>query len=154
MPSAHPPNFQSTEADLAYLRTHPHTRHARKKEFLVTVSFVPTAGSVQTLEGLVQMAAGDALVTGQVGERWCVPQAAFDRRYRPAHGQASGQDGRYLSRAVEVSALQMPTPFTVLLSDGLSRLHGQGGDWLVDYRDDQLGVVANEIFLQTYELLA
>jgi hypothetical protein len=40
----------------------------------------------------------------------------------------------------------------VLLADGISRLHGKPGDWLVDYGDGSLGIVSPDIFATTYQL--
>jgi hypothetical protein len=47
----------------------------------------------------------------------------------------------------------MNAPFEVVLADGLSQLRGRSGDWLVDYGDGSLGIVAALIFSQTYEIL-
>jgi hypothetical protein len=40
-----------------------------------------------------------------------------------------------------------------LLADGVSRLHGQPGEWLVDYGDGSLGIVSEAIFATTYEII-
>ena len=47
----------------------------------------------------------------------------------------------------------MSEQFEVLLADGVSRLKGQPGDWLVDYGDGSLGIVAKAIFAGTYEVM-
>jgi len=47
----------------------------------------------------------------------------------------------------------MPGAFEVLLADGVSRLTGQPGDWLVDYGDGSLGIVSQAIFAATYEIV-
>ena len=52
-----------------------------------------------------------------------------------------------------ILALPMTVSFEVLLADGISRLRGRPGDWLVDYGDGSLGVVSQAIFAQTYEIL-
>jgi len=52
-----------------------------------------------------------------------------------------------------ILALRMQEPFEVLLVDGVSRLSGQTGDWLVDYGDGSLGIVSAAIFATTYETL-
>ncbi len=52
-----------------------------------------------------------------------------------------------------IMAVPMSEAFDVLLADGVSRLHGQSGDWLVDYGDGSLGIVAAAIFAATYELV-
>ena len=46
----------------------------------------------------------------------------------------------------------MERPFCVTLADGVSRLSGQPGDWLVDYGDGRMGVVAGDVFPATYEV--
>jgi hypothetical protein len=48
----------------------------------------------------------------------------------------------------------MSEPFEVILSDGVSRLSGRTGDWLIDYGDGSLGIVAPMIFADTYEILS
>jgi len=47
----------------------------------------------------------------------------------------------------------MPGAFEALLADGVSRLKGQPGDWLVDYGDGSLGIVSQAIFATTYEIV-
>jgi hypothetical protein len=50
-------------------------------------------------------------------------------------------------------AVPMTEPFDVLLADGISRLNGRAGEWLVDYGDGSLGIVAPTIFAATYEII-
>jgi len=40
-----------------------------------------------------------------------------------------------------------------VLRDGISQLHGDRGDWLVDYGDGNLGIVAAEVFESMYEIV-
>jgi hypothetical protein len=47
----------------------------------------------------------------------------------------------------------MEQPFEVMLADGVSRLTGHAGDWLIDYGDGSLGIVTQAIFATTYEIL-
>jgi hypothetical protein len=47
----------------------------------------------------------------------------------------------------------MTEPFEVLLADGVSRLSGRAGEWLVDYGDGSLGIVSRPIFATTYEII-
>lgn len=96
---------------------------------------------------------GDAIVTGVAGERWRVSRAHFAEKYRAIPPTADGQDGRYISLTNSIMAVPMPEAFEVLLADGVSRLHGQAGDWLIDYGDGSLGIVAPAIFATTYELI-
>jgi hypothetical protein len=41
----------------------------------------------------------------------------------------------------------------VLLADGQSTLTGRPSDWLVDYGDGSLGIVSQDIFATTYEIV-
>ena len=104
-----------------------------------------------TREGIVRAMPGDAIVTGTAGQQWPVPRQSFERRYQVQGVGTMGGDGNYLSRALPALALHMTRPFTVLLADGVSRLEGQQGDWLLDYGDGNLGVVADAILRVTYE---
>jgi hypothetical protein len=126
---------------------------ARKLEREVQVRFAATACTVQTPEGLVQAKPGDAILTGAAGETWRVSQARFAHKYRPIAPTLKGEAGRYLSLPNRILALQMQEPFEVLLVDGVSRLSGHAGDWLVDYGDGSLGIVSAVIFATTYEIL-
>jgi hypothetical protein len=47
----------------------------------------------------------------------------------------------------------MTEGFQVVLADGISKLKGRAGDWLVDYGDGSLGIVSPEIFTTTYEVI-
>ncbi len=105
------------------------------------------AGDLQTPEGRVLVQAGDAIVRDHQGRQWRVSRRHFDAKYEQVAGE------RYRTHPVEVSASQMAEPFEVLLSDGHSLLSGAPGDWLVDYEDGSLGVVANAAFSASYELI-
>jgi len=118
------------------------------------VRFAASACAVQTREGLVLAKPGDAIVTGTGGEQWRVSQSRFAEKYRPVPPLPAGQPGRYMSRRYSIMALPMHAAFEVLLADGESRLHGQPGDWLVDYGDGSLGIVSPDIFSGTYEITA
>lgn len=109
--------------------------------------------TVQTLEGLVRAKQGDAIVTGTGGEHWRVSRAHFSEKYRPVPPTAVGEPGRYASLPYRILALHMSEPFKVWLADGISCLTGRAGDWLVDYGDGSLGVVAAAIFATTYEVV-
>ena len=66
----------------------------------------------------------------------------------------AGQPGRYTSLPNRILALPMTDVFEVVLADGVSKLSGHPGDWLVDYGDGSLGIVSRAIFSTTYEILA
>lgn len=126
-----------------------HSRaHKRRQRF--AVHFATHDGSVHTLEGDVHARAGDAVVTGLAGEQWPVERARFMASYAPVAPLHFGQDGLYESLPLPVLALPLDQACEVLLPDGVSRLHGRPGDWLVDYGDGSLGVVAAALFERVY----
>lgn len=126
---------------------------ARKRAHIVQVRFVDHACEVDTREGVVHAEAGDAIVTGMFGEHWPVGRDFFNAKYEAVPPLKAGGPGSYLSLPIEVVTAPMHAPFEVVLSDGHSRLHGQAGDWLVDYGEGSLGIVNADIFKATYEIL-
>ena len=135
------------------VRAMPGVIPARKLERTVQARFAGADGLVHTPEGAVRALTGDAIITGYAGEQWPVPRKSFEASYVP-HGQfPMGRDGVYRRLPKNVLAARMQTTFAVVLADGHSRLSGGAGDWLVDYGDGTLGVVADAIFLTTYETL-
>ena len=126
---------------------------ARKLVREVEVRFTPIPCAVSTREGIVHARAGDAIITGAAGEHWRVSGARFAEKYNPVPPTVAGSDGRYASRPNRIMAVQLREPFDVVLADGISRLSGEADDWLVDYGDGSLGIVANDIFAKTYEII-
>lgn len=137
----------------AGIESHPDTVAARKREHDVDVRFADQTGVIQTHEGAVQVRSGDAIVTGTRGDRWRVSRARFDAKYRAQPDTALGESGGYTSRPYRVLARPMHESFEVWLADGVSRLSGKPGDWLVDYGDGSLGIVSGAAFADTYEIL-
>jgi hypothetical protein len=143
----------SGQPGTSVLKNYPGHIRAKKRTILVQVSFSGTDSLVHTLEGEVHVHANDAIVTGGQGEQWPVPLVHFADKYRPASGVEQGSDGNYVTLPIEVLALLLHTEFTVILADGRSRLLGGAGDWLVDYGDGTLGIVAPAIFNATYDIM-
>lgn len=133
---------------------HPLHVVARKFEREVDVTFAAAACTVETREGVVHANLGDAIVTGNGGERWRVSHRHFHDKYRPVTPTVMGEPGTYISLPYRILALHMTQAFDVWLADGMSCLKGRAGDWLVDYGDGSLGVVAESIFATTYQILA
>lgn len=127
---------------------------ARKFERTVSVRFASEPGTIRTPEGVVIVRPGDAIITGIAGEHWRVSRRRFPDKYRAVAPTVAGEPGQYASLPYRVLALRMEETFDVVLADGESRLSGQRGDWLVDYGDGSLGVVATAIFDTTYEIVA
>ena len=139
-----------TIADLSADRD---ARRACKRALLVMVEFADSEGTLATIEGPVVYHRGDALLTGAHGERWPVPRARFDATYEAQAPLRPGKPGRYLKRPLRVWARQLREPFDVTLDAGRGTLHGEPGDWLVQYAPGDHGVVATAIFAESYELL-
>jgi hypothetical protein len=134
------------------IKCDPRRVEARKRSVRVGVRFADAECAVQTAEGTVHAKAGDAILTGKAGEHWRVSRAHFARKYEPLDPTRAGEAGFYRALPYRVLALRMNEPFEIELSDGVSRLNGRAGDWLIDYGDGSLGVVAASIFADTYEI--
>ncbi len=120
------------------------------KDEVVSVEFAPRAGALQSAVGLNRYAAGDALLTGSTGDRWCVSRDRFDAKYRVEAPTVAGQPGRYRNVPVPVLAKRMPVAFTVARSAAGDILRGEPGDWLIEYAPGDHGIVAQVRFEQVY----
>jgi hypothetical protein len=114
----------------------------------VLVRFVEHPETVVTREGRALAHPGDAVLTAATGEQWPVARAAFDRYYEP-----TSEANVFESIPRESLALQINEPFQVVLTDGISRLFGKPGDWLLDHGNGNLGIVGADIFAATYRRL-
>jgi len=130
----------------------PSARRAVKDE-RVWVDFATSSGSLESAVGLNRYEAGDALLTGSTGDRWCVSRARFDEKYRPEPPTVAGKAGRYRNLPMPVLTKQMPRAFTVLRSSGGDLLYGEPGDWLMQYAPGDYGLVANGRFARVYRFL-
>ena len=148
------PQFCSSgQRGFSSLSADPRRIFARKLEREIEVRFTPVACTVHTPEGVVHARPGDAIITGTAGEHWRVSRARFADKYRPVPPTVAGEAGRYVSLPNRIMAVPMTTTFEVLLADGVSRLNGRAGEWLVDYGDGSLGIVSPAIFATTYEII-
>jgi hypothetical protein len=136
-----------------FITSDPRRVSARKRVQEVDVRFTPVECSVKTNEGVVHARPGDAILTGTAGEHWRVSRAHFADKYRPVPPTVAGADGRYECLPIRIRGVPMSAAFEVLLADGISRLTGRAGDWLVDYGDGSLGIVSPAIFATTYEII-
>jgi uncharacterized protein (DUF2237 family) len=122
------------------------------KDEVVSVEFAVAAGVLESAVGLNRYAAGDALLTGSTGDRWCVSRDRFDAKYQPEVPPGRGQDGRYRNHPVSVLAKRMTVAFTVERSAGGDLLRGNAGDWLVQYAPGDHGIVDAARFDCVYRL--
>lgn len=120
------------------------------KDEEVTVSFATSTGEVASREGANRFAQGDALITGSTGDRWSVSRERFDAKYEPVPPLTQGEDGRYRSKRIPVLAKQIGTAFSLERSKGGDVIHGNAGDWLMQYAPGDFGIVAEAKFSKVY----
>lgn len=123
------------------------------KDEVVSVEFAVAAGTLASAVGLNRYAAGDALLTGSTGDRWCVSRDRFDAKYLPQAPTLPGQGGSYRNRPAAVLAKRMSVAFTIARSAGGDLLQGEAGDWLVQYAVGDHGIVAASRFDSVYRVL-
>lgn len=123
----------------------------RKKPIPHSVSFAKAAGTLQTLEGPVDYASGDALMTGVAEEHWPISRPRFEATYTPVPPTVMGENGLYLKMPIPVSAYQAHDNEMISLGDGRGELRAKPGDWIVTSPDGKQWVVADSIFHDTYE---
>ena len=122
------------------------------KDEVVSVEFAAAPGMLESAVGLNRYAAGDALLTGWTGDRWCVSRERFEAKYQPEAPTSRGQGGRYRNRPILVLAKRMTVAFTVERSAGGDLLRGDAGDWLVQYAPGDHGIVAAARFDSVYRV--
>lgn len=137
--------------DVPDLARDPDARWVVKDE-VVEVEFAPADGMLMSAVGPNHYRAGDALLTGSTGDRWCVSRDRFDAKYRPEPGGSPGAPGRYRNLPVPIRGKPMAAAFSVARSAGGDRLLGEPGDWLVEYAPGDHGVVARSRFASVYRL--
>lgn len=123
------------------------------KHEIVAVEFAAAAGALMSRVGPNHYEAGDALVTGMDGDRWCVSRDRFDMKYEPLAGVAHGHAGRYQNKPVPVLARQMGEAFRCQRTTGGDWLEGKAGDWLLQYAPGDHGIAAQARFAQVYRPL-
>jgi hypothetical protein len=134
------------------LTTDPAAKRAIKDE-TVTVEFATQRGELISAVGVNTYAPGDALITGSTGDRWCVSRDRFDLKYEPEPPTLHGNAGTYRNRRVAVWAMQMHQRFSVDRRAGGDCLHGESGDWLIQYAPGDHGIVERTRFERVYRLI-
>lgn len=125
--------------------------HRVVKDETVEVRFAQEPGSLMSLEGPNRFAPGDALITGATGERWVVSRDRFDAKYVACEGITQGHAGAYRNVPVAVLAKQMHEAFSIARSEAGDVLHGQAGDWVMQYAPGDYGVVKAARFAKVYK---
>jgi len=134
------------------LDVHEEAIRVQKKNIPVVVRFEESDGICNTKEGHVSYKASDAILTGMEGEQWPIERKKFDATYKPVSPTLAGENGTYAKKPISVYALQMQEDFYVIISWGHNRLEGKAGDWLVQYGEDDYGIVSQPIFEKAYEM--
>ncbi len=123
----------------------------RTRPIAMEVSFASSPQIVDTLEGPVRCAPGDAIVTGVKGEKWPVQRRRFEKTYVPVQPTRLGQAGLYCKKPREVKAGRLVQDYQVTLSEGRGVLNGLVGDILVEYSEGDQSIIAPDIFEKTYQ---
>lgn len=131
----------------------PGSVRVRKLPIPVQIHWTKQAGVCQTREGAVAFAAGDPLLTGIEGECWTMPASTFLAAYEPVPPLTFGADGAYRKKQFAVWARRLAQAAEVRVGYQHDLLHGEAGDWLLQYGPGNFGIVAAAIFDKTYELL-
>ena len=121
---------------------------AVKKPILLQFEIAEVDQVVETKEGPTTVNAGDYIMTGTQGERWGIRKAVFEDTYIVA------SEDRAFKKNIEVEVEQKSEPFSVTVSWREEPLFGQPGDYLVTYGPDDFGVVAKDIFDETYTVVS
>ncbi len=121
--------------------------HAAKifvKHETVHTTFAEREGELLSREGFNRFRVGDALITSESGERWCVSRDRFELKYELIAAD------QFRAKRIPVLARQMYEPFTILRSAGGDVLEGEALDWLLQYAPGDYGIVENARFLRVY----
>jgi len=118
------------------------------KHEIVHVIFAATDGELVSREGINRYIVGDALITSESGERWCVSRDRFELKYEAV------AENKFRAKPVNVLAKQMLEPFSISRSAGGDVLQGVAEDWLLQYAPGDYGIVENARFVRVYRLLA
>lgn len=120
------------------------------KAEVVVVVFARNDGELLSREGPNRYKTGDALITGSTGDRWSVSRSRFEMKYDAVPPTRASEDGHYMARPVPVLAKQMSEPFSISRCERGDTLHGNAGDWLLQYAPGDFGISENDRFAQVY----
>ena len=124
-----------------------------KRPISVAVEFAKSTGVIDSLEGAVHYHLGDAILTGVQGEHWTVQREKFEQSYAPVEPTSAGNNGFYIKKPMLVWAKRLTENISVAVGWQNDPLSGESGDWLLQYGADDFGIIQNDIFIKTYEIL-
>ena len=137
--------------DLPDLAADPRALRVCKKPIPVQVEFAAADGTCATLEGAVRFRAGDAILTGVKGERWPIGREAFLSSYEAVPPTRTGSNGAYRKSAASAYAMRLDQRRDVPVGWQNDPLHGEPGDWLLQYADGARGVLRDQVFRESYD---
>ncbi|MCH9633013.1 MAG: hypothetical protein S4CHLAM6_13640 [Chlamydiae bacterium] len=140
------PSIYGTDSSVE-ISSYPEAFQAYKKNIVLDFEYAAKSGEIQTLEGKVACAAGDAIMTGTQGERWPISKDTFTATYNVV------EEGKASKKKIVLYVYQMKEIFKVKVSWSNSLLEGKADDYLVQYGPNDFGVVEKEIFKETYEVI-
>lgn len=124
-----------------------------KLPIVLKYEIAQTEKLVSTNEGFQTAKMGDAILTGTgtnrdgtKGEKWPIPAENFKQTYDI---DIEGP-GTCAKKKITVLALEMDAPFSVKPPWSDKPLNGEKGDYLVQYGPGDMGIVAKDIFKETY----
>ena len=115
-----------------------------KKPIPLNFRYAEESETIETKEGPVESAPGDAIMTGTEGEQWPIPSDRFAETYDVL------EPGLAAKKDIPVFAKEMMEPFQVKVEWSEAFLQGEAGDYLVQYGPGDYGVVGRKIFTKTY----
>jgi len=135
------------------LAAHPLAILVQKLPIPVSVRFAATDGICSTPEGDVAYQEDDAIMTGVSGEHWPIERHKFEVSYEAILPTTMGNEGFYVKKPMQVLALQITEPLQITVGWQKSPLQGKIGDWLLQYNATDYGIVSNDIFLKSYQVM-
>jgi len=124
-----------------------------KRAIPVIVEFAKVAGAVNSIEGNVRYHAGDAILTGIENEQWTIQRDKFELGYQVVSATLSGETGFYVKKRCIVLAKQLNESISVFVGAQQDPIYGVAGDWLLQYGIGDVGIIQDEIFKKTYDVI-
>lgn len=118
-----------------------------KKPIIIQYRYADTVEVINSLEGPVTAHPGDAVITGVKGEQYPVQRFKFDEWY------IITEEGKAYKKPVVVDAELMEEEFEVVVSWANNPIRGRRGDYRLTYGPGDFGIVAADIFAETYDIV-
>ena len=121
----------------------------RKKPIELEFVISDIAQDIKTKEGTVKCKIGDYILTGTEGEKWPIDQDKFLNTYN-VKGNVC------FKKPIDVTAILINDDLlgkneSIIVRASWGDLSGKFGDYIVEYNDNDFGVVGGDIFKKTYQ---